>query len=227
MGLFSVKNPADAAMPYLNQIPGVAQENLGPWAQQGQQAQTQNQAQYSQMVNNPADFYAQLRATYSPSAGYKFKEEQARKAMEGSAAAGGRVSTTANQTAQAKLAKDLLSEDENAYIDRLLGIQGTGLQGNEFAAQRGFGASGDIANIMGTNLSQQAGLAYNQQQNENDRKNAFLKLLFTGGGALLGGPAGAAIGSSLGSAYTGSSSRNPGASNAMQFGQGLNFGGGF
>lgn len=224
MGLFSSKNPANQAMEYFNQIPGVAQENLGPWAQQGQQAQTQNQGIYNQMSQNPGNFLEELRASYSPSAGYKFKEEQARKAAEGSAAAGGRTSTTANQAAQAKLAKDLLSEDENAYIDRLLGIQGTGLQGNEFMANRGFGAAGDLANINATNLSQQGGMAYRQQENENEKNNAFMKMLLTGGGALLGipgGPAGMSAGASIGSSLAGGGSTGYTPSNFESFGKGL------
>lgn len=219
-------NPADPAMGYLNQIGPMAQENLGPWQQQGQQAQMQNQEQYNRLVSSPADFYNELRATYSPSEGYKFKQDQMQRAMAGQAAAGGRISTPENQAAQARLTRDLLAEDEMAYMDRVLGLYGTGLQGNELISGRGFGAAGDLANILGTNLTQQAGLAYKQQENENAKRNAWLKALMGLGGAaiggLAGGPAGAMAGASIGSNLAGGGkSDNQGAGNYQQMGFGL------
>lgn len=219
---------SQSPMDYLNQVPGVAQENLGPWAQQGQQAQMQNQGQYNQMVNNPGNFYEQLRSQYTPSSGYKFKEDNMLKLARANAASGGRGNTTANNADQLKLVKDLMAEDEGAYIDRLLGIQNTGLQGNEFAATRGFGAASDLNNTLNTNLTQQAGLAYKNQENENEKKNDWLRMLFTiGGGAIgaFGGPAGVAAGASAGSAIgnslAGGGSKNSSASNAMQLGEKL------
>ncbi len=200
MGLFSSgKNPADKAMPYLNQVPGVAHENLDPWASQGQQAQQSNQQQYNQMSQNPADFLSQLRASYSPSEGYKFKQDQYRKAMEGSAAAGGRTGTHADQLAQAKLAQSLLAEDEGAYLDRLFQTLGMGQQGNEAIANRGYGAAGDLTNILGSNLGAQAGLAYKGQENKNASRQALINNIIKGlGGAaagfMTGGPIGAVAG---------------------------------
>lgn len=217
-------NPTKAAMPYLNQIPQVAQQNLGPWQQQGQQAQQNNQQQYNQMTNNPGDFLEQLRASYSPSGGFKFRQEEALKAAQGAAAAGGITGTTANQAAQAKLVKDLLGEDEGAHIERLLGIHGMGLQGNENIANRGFGASGDISNILGTNLSQQAGYAYKGQENRNAGNNQLFKILATlAGGAIgsLGGPAGAIAGANIGGSLAGGGSKGSNNDDWAQLGKSL------
>lgn len=212
-------NPANAAMPYLNQIAPMAQENLAPWQQQGQQAQQQNQQQYQKMASNPGDFLAELRASYSPSAGYKFREDQARKASQGAAAAGGRTSTTANEAAQAKLVKDLMGEDEAAYLDRVLGIQGTGLAGNEAIAGRGYGAAGDLTNVLGSTLGTQGALAYKGKEGQNAASQGLGKLLAQlAGGAIgfgLGGPVGAAAGAGIGGSLGG------GSSNAEQFGFGM------
>lgn len=194
------KNPANAAMPYLNQIPGVAQQNLGPWQQQGQQQAQQNQGTYAQMVQDPAAFHAALRATYSPSEGYKFKEKNYLKAASGAAAAGGQRGSQADQEAQTRLVQGLLGEDEGAYLDRLYNVLGTGLQGNEMGAQRGFGAAGDMANILASNLSQQGGLAYRGQENQNAQNEATRKFLMQAIGAGLGafgGPAGMAAGAGM------------------------------
>lgn len=201
-GLFGKgKNPADAAAPYLNQIAPMAQQNLGPWAQQGQQAQQQNQQQYNSMSSDPAAFLQQLRATYTPSEGYKFKHGQMQKAMEGAAAAGGYRGTQADQGAQAELVKGLLGEDEMAYVDKLLGIQGAGMQGNENIANRGFGAASDLTNVLGSTLGAQGSLAFKGQENQNATRQAMMNKIFQmlGGaaGAAFGGPAGAVIGNQI------------------------------
>lgn len=197
------RNPADAAMPYLNQVAPMAQQNYNPYIQQGQQAMNQNAGQYAQMVGNPAAFYNQLQATYSPSAGYQFKQDKYQKAAEGAAAAGGYRGTQADQAAQAQLVQGLLGEDEGAYLDRVLGILGAGLQGNEQAATRGFGATSDLTNILGSTLGTQAGLAFKGQENKNATNAGFAKMLMQllggAGGALLtgGSPMGAAIGANV------------------------------
>jgi hypothetical protein len=195
------KNPADAAMPYLNQIGPMAQQNLGPYQQQGQTAQQQNAGQYQSMVENPADFYAKLRSSYTPSAGYKYRQDKYQKAMEGAAAAGGFRGTTSDQAAQAALVQGLLGEDEGAYLDRLTGILGTGLQGNENIANRGYGAATDLTNIQGSTLANQGQLAFKGQENQNASNQGFQKMLMQllggGAGALLGGPMGAITGANV------------------------------
>lgn len=195
------KNPADAAMPYLNQIAPMAQQNLGPWQQQGQQAQQQNAGQYQSMVENPADFYAKLRSSYTPSEGYKYRQNKYQKAAEGAAAAGGFRGTGADQAAQAALVQGLLGEDEGAYLDRLTGILGAGLQGNENIANRGYGAAGDLTNVIGSNMGAQATAAFKGQENQNAANQGFQKMLMQllggGAGALLGGPMGAVTGANV------------------------------
>lgn len=218
------KNPANAAMPYLNQIPGVAQQNLGPYAQQGQQQANQNQQTYAQMVSDPAAFHAALRATYTPSEGYKFREKNYLKAASGAAAAGGQRGSQADQEAQMRLVQGLLGEDEGAYLDRLYNVLGTGLQGNEYGANRGFTASSDLANILASNLSQQGGLAYKGQENRNSQNDATRKFLMQAIGAGLGafgGPAGMAAGANIGASLGGQTASNAGSqpTNAQIFGQ--------
>lgn len=221
-------NPANAAMPYLNQISPMAQKNLGPWQNQGQQAQTQNMGEYSKMVSNPADFLAQLRATYSPSEGYKFRQNKYQTAAEGAAAAGGFRGTSADQAAQASLVQGLLGEDEGAYLDRLTGILGAGLQGNEQIAGRGYGAASDLTNVVGSTLGNQGQLAFKGQENQNATRQGFQKMLMQllggGAGALLGGPMGAVTGANIaGGNIPYPSSSAP--SNSQQFALGIPLGG--
>ena len=211
-------NPANAAMPYLNQIPQVAQQNLGPWQQQGQQAQQQNQQQYSRMINDTPNYLQELRASYTPSGGYAFREEQARKAHRGMSSAQGRTSTPENEAALQDLIRQLSAQDEGQYLDRILGIQGMGLQGNENISNRGYGAAGDINSTLGNTLGAQASLAYKGQENKNAQRNELFKLLaqITGNGVgqLFGG------GDNAKQAQT-VTNNGQGPSNAQQFGQGL------
>lgn len=221
------KNPANVAMPYLNQIDPMAKENLQPWQQQGQQAQQTNQGQYNKMALEPGGFLDELGKSYTTSKGYENKYNKAMSVAQNAAAAGGYAGTGANVEAQARLAKDLLGEDYESYIDRLLGVQQTGLQGNENIAGRGFQAAGDLTNILGTNASQKAGLAYKGQQSQNDQNAQLRKMVMQGIGAALGsfgGRAGMPAGSSLGGQLAGGSSGNSGGwqpSNTQIFGQAL------
>lgn len=217
-------NPANAAMPYLNQIGPMAQQNYAPAIQQGQAAANQNTGEYSKMVSDPSGFLESLRASYTPSEGYKFKQDKYSRAAEGVAAARGFRGTAADEAARADLVRGLLAEDEGAYLDRLTGILGAGLQGNELTANRGFNATGDLTNILGSTLGAQGTLAYKGQESQNATRQGFAKMLsqLLGGaaGAFMGGPMGAITGANV----AGGNLPYPNAapqSNQKQFGMGL------
>jgi len=226
------KNPANAASPYMNQIAPMAEKNLQPWQNQGQEAQQGNQQQYNRMMSDPASFYSDLRATYKPSSGFEFKKDQMMRGARGLAAAGGRTNTPENEQAQMKLANDLLSQDENEYIQNLMGIHGMGLQGNENIAQRGFGAAGDLTNVLGTTLGNQGQLAFKGQENKNASREAMRKMLMqlamAGVGGAVGGAPGAMIGANAAGGHA-SSMPNSQPSNQQQFygGRSPTYGGNF
>lgn len=219
------KNPANAAMPYLNQVGPMAQQNLGPWQQQGQQAQQQNAGQYQKMTENPADFYASLRAGYSPTKGYEMRKDKYQTAMSGAAAAGGFRGGEQDQAAQAKLVQGLLSEDEGAYLDNIFKVLGMGTQGNENIANRGFNAASDLTNVQGNALGSQATAAFKGQENQNATKQGFQKFLMQllggGAGAFLGGPMGAITGANVAGGDIPYPNANPG--NDKTFGLGVPF----
>lgn len=195
-------NPANAAMPYLNQITPMAQQRLNPYIEQGQNAGNQAFDRYSAFAQNPADEYAKFQASYRPSSGYDSKFKRILGQVENAAAAGGFRGTPKDQSAQAQLVHDLLAEDEGNYISNLLGIQGMGLQGLENTANRGYGANQDLTGIMGNTLGSQATLAYKGQESKMAQRNGLFNILsqLAGGalGAYMGGPAGAAAGASMG-----------------------------
>jgi hypothetical protein len=198
-------NPADAAMGYLNQIPGAVQPYYQPFIESGRQAEGMTNPIYEQMSRSPGAFIEQLMQGYTPSRGYRFKQGEMERAMRNTAAHGGFVGTPYNQQQQAELTQGLLSEDMQQFLQNLLGAQQMGLGGQERRINRGYEASTGYGDILGSNLGAQAGLGYQGQAGQNQmnadifgqrmanrtaRRNAglgFLGNLIGGGARMMGG----------------------------------------
>lgn len=163
-------DPAKAAMPYLNQVSGVGQQYYNPFIQQGQRAGGIAQGQYDQLAQDPMAFINEIMAGYSPSTGYQFKKDQLSKGLGASAAAGGFRGTSGDQMAQGDLINSLLGQDMQQWLQNVVGAQGIGLQGQENAINRGYDASSSLADYLGTNLGNQAGLAAGSAQFKNNKR---------------------------------------------------------
>ncbi len=183
--LFGGGNQEDP-MQYLNQIPQQTGQYLNPYIQQGQQAGSAAQGQYGQMAQNPMDFLNQIMAGYKPSQGYQYKQGVMGRDMANTAASGGFRGTNEDQRQRGELINALMGQDMQQYLQNVLGIQGTGLQGQELGAGRGFQASGDMANITGTNLSERAGLRMNQENQRITDRGNMMKMLASIAGAASG-----------------------------------------
>ncbi len=177
-------NPANAAMPYYKQVPDVAHQTYDPYIQRGQQAGSIAQGQYDAMSQDPTSFINKLMEAYKPSEGYKFKQDELGRAAANTAAAGGMRGTPQDQENQMKITQGLLGEDMQQWLQNLLGVQQTGLTGEQNMYNTGFGASsamgGDIMNALGT----QGSLAYQGQANQNQSANDLFKALMGGIGAI-------------------------------------------
>ena len=103
------QNPAKRAMPYFNQIPTVASQQLSPYIQQGQQAGQMSQDIYRKMAANPVDFYNQLMNNYSLSKGYQYQMDEGERALRSAAAAGGYAGTPRHQQEAGELLQRILS----------------------------------------------------------------------------------------------------------------------
>lgn len=201
------KNPAQAAMPYLQQIPGMATQQLNPYIQQGQTAGTAALGTYGQMAQDPADFVNQLMAGYTPSKGFQFKKNEALQAMQNSANAGGFAGTRQDQLQQGELADALASQDMYNWLSQVLGVQGTGLAGQQGFANQGFEANKSLTDILGSVLGSQAGLAFQGQSQSNKNMMDLISILGQLGGAAIGsfgGPAGTAAGAQIGGQFANS-----------------------
>ncbi len=161
------QDPAAAAKPYLDQIPGIGEKYYNPFIQQGQESQGITNPIYNQMAQDPSGFLNQMMSNYSPSEGYRFKEQALSRALGNTAASGGFAGTEGHQMQQGDMIRGLLGQDQQQYINNLLGIQGQGLQGHEGNIGRGYESAGNLAGYLGTALGNQGGMAFQGVQQEN------------------------------------------------------------
>ena len=160
------RNPADAAMPYLNQIPGVAHQGYDPYVNAGRTASGKTQGAYEGLMNDPSGFIDNLMKNYKTSEGYNFQKDILGKEMSNTAAAGGIAGTPLDQMNQAQGVQGLLSKDMQQYLSNVLGRYDTGLKGEEGIAGRGYDASGKLTDALGGALNQQGGLAFQGQSQQ-------------------------------------------------------------
>jgi hypothetical protein len=176
------KNPADAAMPYLNQIPGMEHQAYDPYISHGNEAYNTLNPQFTQMGKDPAAFLENIMKGYTPSKSYQLREEEASRAAGNTAAAGGMRGSLNDIKNQARISDSLLGEDMQQWLNNVLGIQKEGMGGLSHIFDTGFsatqGLTGDLSNVLGT----QAGLAFQGQANQNQSRADLLKALLGAGG---------------------------------------------
>lgn len=185
------RNPADAAMPYFDQIPGMLQQNYNPYIQRGTTAYGAMAPQYNQMSTDPAAFLESIMGKYEPSKGYQLKLDEGMRAAGNSAAAGGMRGSMQDIQNESRLASSLMGDDMQQWLNNVLGLHTRGLQGQQGLYNTGYDATrnmtGDMANVMGT----QGSLAFQGQANKNqgqrDLFSGIQKALGAGAGMYMGG----------------------------------------
>ena len=209
-------NPMEAANPYmsqannyLGQTPNYVHQYLDPYVQAGQGAMGNLQSQYQNLMNDPNSMLAKMGAGYKESPGYQRNVEEATRAAQHAANAGGYAGGPQQQAEMAKSIGGIASQDYNQYLNNVMGLYGQGLQGMGGINQMGYGAAGGATNTLADmlknqaqNAQAQAQLAYENQITKNQEQGG----MFSGIGGLLGGalgsfggPLGTAAGSWLGS----------------------------
>lgn len=205
-GIFSMNqaNPADAAKPYLDQIPGVYQQYLNPYVQGGQRSYGTLENQFNQLTNDPSAMMAKFGSQFQQSPGYQFQVDQAREAANRAAAAGGMLGSPMEQEHVAGITNQLANQDYYNYLSHVLGMYGQGLQGLGGLNQMGFQGANQLADAEGNALASQANLAMASQQNQNQAQAGGWGQILGGIGSMagmfMGGPAGSAIGGTAGNA---------------------------
>lgn len=186
-GLFGMggKNPADAGMKYLNQIPGQTQPYYQPYMDAGKGALSDLQNQYKDLLGG--NVQNRLGENYKESPGYQFALQQALNASNNAHAAGGQLGIPAHEQANMGIAQGLAAKDYNDYIQNQLGLYGQGLQGEQGINQMGYNANTGFADLLANLGSAKAqygaaGADWKNQQNKDAWSN-----IFGGFGSLFGG----------------------------------------
>jgi len=180
------KNPADAAMPYLNQIPGQASPYLDPFFQAGKGALNPLQEQYKNLLGDPGGFMNKIGGSYQQSPGFKSAMEQALTAGNHAAAAGGMAGTPQSQFQQMQMATGLANQDYNNWMQNALGLYGQGLTGEQGMAGMGQQAGQSLSDLISQTLAQQGNLAFQGSRQQNQNKNDLWGNIFKGAGSLFG-----------------------------------------
>lgn len=181
-------NPANKAMPYLQQVPGTVTPYYQPYIDTGNQASSILQNQYSNLVNNPGGTLNTIGQSFNQSPGYQFQLQQALYGANNAQAAGGMAGSPQNVQQNESLANNLANQDYYNWLNHALGLYGQGLSGEQSLYNTGYGASDALAKELSRNLYSEAGLQYSGQANKNMAESS-----------LFGGLAGDAAG--LGMAY--------------------------
>lgn len=197
------KNPAEAAQPWLNKIPGVGHEYYDPYVNQGREAGNKTQEEYMRLMNDPTALINEIMQKYHTSESYGQQRDILNKELGATAAAGGVAGTPLDQQNRGTAIQGLLSGDMQQFLSNALGLYNTGLTGEQGKENMGYDASKGLADLLGQNYATSAGLQFQgQSQNNANRGAAFealTKALAAGAGAYFN-PVGTAAGAVKGAA---------------------------
>jgi hypothetical protein len=175
-------DPAKKAEPYFDK----SREQYQPYAQQGQAAYNTRNPILNEMTQNPAEYLQKMMSGYQQSSGYQTNRDEALRAASATAAAGGRRGTPQDMENQAKIADTLSGNDMQRWLQNVMGIQGQGMTGLQDTYNKGYEASGDIANTY----SSQGGMQFQNQSQQNqklmDMIKSLMELMSKAGGAAAG-----------------------------------------
>lgn len=203
-------NPYNKAMPYYNQIPGEEEKYLDPYINEGVDDMGTLHNQYMDLLNNPDALMQHLGQGYQQSPGYQFQVDQATKAANRAAAAGGMAGSGAEQQSLANTVNGLANQDYNQYLDHAMGLYGQGLGGLSHMNDMGYNASQGLSSDIASNLMNEGNLAAEGQQYQDQRDSGLLSQVLSG---LFGNSIGSSVGGSTGSP---SSNSNESMNNLLQ-----------
>lgn len=178
------KNPADSAMPYLNQIPGQTQQYQQPYFDAGKSQLPRLQDQYSQLMNDPGGRMNKIGESFQQSPGFQFAMDQAMQGGNHAAAAGGMAGSPQHEQQNMQLATNLGNQEYNNWLQNAMGMYGQGLQGAQGMSNQGQQAGQSMADMIAQTLAQQGNLAFQGSRQQNQNKNDLWGNIFKGAGAL-------------------------------------------
>lgn len=159
-------NPYDATADYMDQIPGVQQQYLGPYSQMGQTLLPQLAQGYGAMAMHPGQVQAGLGAGFQQDPGYQWNLDQQMQAQNQAMAAGGMSGSPESQQFAEDTSSQLANQQYQQYLNNQMKIAGTGLQGEQGLETQGYGASRQMSRNLTDYLYNRGNLAGAQAQNQ-------------------------------------------------------------
>ncbi len=194
MDLFNREDPARDANRYLKNIPGVGHQGYDPYINSGKRAGSLLEGEYGKLMK-PTSFIDDIMKNYEMSKGAQYERGELGRGIGATAAAGGYAGTPEHQKYYGEMAQNLMSKDQQQYLQNALGVYGTGLTGEQDIYGKGYDATDKLTDLLGGTLSSQAGMAYGSASQTNASRDAFMsalmKALSQGAGAFAGAPGGA------------------------------------
>jgi hypothetical protein len=178
------RNSANAAMPYLNQIPGQTQPYQQPFFNAGTSQLPLQQNEYNSLINNPGGKLNQIGQSFHESPGFQFALQQALQGGGHAAAAGGMAGSPQHEQQNMGLATDLANQDYYNYLNGATGLYNAGLNGGQQLVQGGQQAGQNMSDTIAQQLAQQGNLAFQGQQQQNQNQSDLFGNIFHGVGAL-------------------------------------------
>lgn len=171
-------SPANAGMPYLDQISGTMQKYEQPYINNGLNNYGQLQNSYSNLINNPTGMVNQIGQGYHQSPGYQFQLNQGEQGINNAAAAGGMLGSNQHQQQAGQLANNMANQDFYNYLNTNLGQYNNsmkmGMGGLQSFYDTGAGAGNDLANSLAQALMAQSNMAYQGQAQQNANKGSLI-----------------------------------------------------
>lgn len=168
--------PYQDASNTLNQYAQQAQGYQNPFYNAGVGAINPYQ-QMIQRMSNPQDFYRNIMSGYSQSPGAQYQQQQGMRAAQNFGSANGLSGSTPLMQQAQQNAQGISSQDQQQYLQNILGINNQAMGGYQNLMQGGQGAANNLTNMYGQLGGAQAGLAYGQGQGKN---NDFMSMLSGG-----------------------------------------------
>lgn len=151
------KNPADAGMKYLDQIPDALKGYYQPYIQGGQDIM-QHPEQAGQNIN-------QIGSQYQQSPGFKFALQQALQGAGHAAAAGGMAGSPQHEQQNMGIATQLGNQDYYNWLNPAMDMYNQ-------TANRGFQGSSSMADQIAQTLAAKSQLGYQGQANKNQQQGS-------------------------------------------------------
>lgn len=157
------QNGYNDAMKYENQIPGLWNQ-MNPWMNAGKNAMPGYMNTLGSLTNDPSGYMNNIMKNYYQSPMYNAQMSAATNAADQAGAASGNLGTVSQMQAAEQAAGNVASQNQNNYMNQVMGGLGMGLNGTQ--SMIGMGNNDQLQKIGGLtdNINNQANTAFNEDR---------------------------------------------------------------